>query len=55
VTAFGRNHLRDVGCDSAEPAVSVHAYSPPLSAMRQYQMTGAGLRLVGIERAEQDW
>lgn len=55
VTTFGRHHLHDVSCGSAEPAISVHAYSPPLSAMRQYQMTAAGLELVGTERAEQDW
>ncbi len=55
VTTFGGHHLHDVGCDPAEPAISVHAYSPPLSAMRKYQMTGSGLELVGTERAEQDW
>jgi predicted metal-dependent enzyme (double-stranded beta helix superfamily) len=55
VTTFGRRHLHDVSCGSAEPAISVHAYSPPLSAMRQYQMTAAGLELVGTEQAEQDW
>jgi Cysteine dioxygenase type I len=55
VTTFGGHHLHDVGCDPAEPAISVHAYSPPLSAMRKYQVTGAGLEFVGTERAEQDW
>jgi predicted metal-dependent enzyme (double-stranded beta helix superfamily) len=55
VSTFGGHHIHDVGCDAAEPAISVHAYSPPLSAMRLYQMTGAGLELVGTHRAEQNW
>jgi predicted metal-dependent enzyme (double-stranded beta helix superfamily) len=55
VTTFGAHHLHDVGSNSSEPAISVHAYSPPLSAMRRYDMTSAGLKLVGIDRAERDW
>ena len=55
VTTFGAHHLHDVGSNSSEPAISVHAYSPPLSAMRCYEMTSAGLKLVGTERAERDW
>jgi predicted metal-dependent enzyme (double-stranded beta helix superfamily) len=55
VTPFGRRHLHDVGNISAEPAVSVHAYSPPLTAMRRYQMTQAGLVHVRTEQAETDW
>ena len=55
VTSFGGHHLHDVSCNSAEPAISVHAYSPPLSAMRRYEMTDTGLTLVGIDRAEQNW
>jgi hypothetical protein len=39
----------------AEPAVTVHAYSPPLTAMRRYQLTESGLVQNGIERAEKDW
>ncbi|HEY2312504.1 MAG TPA: cysteine dioxygenase family protein [Streptosporangiaceae bacterium] len=55
VTSFGGRHLHDVGNISAAPAVSVHAYSPPLSAMRRYEMTSSGLVLVRTERAELDW
>jgi|SRR5271165_2206265 len=55
VTTFGGRHLHDVGNVAAAPAVSVHAYSPPLSAMRRYAMTSAGLALVRTERAELDW
>jgi predicted metal-dependent enzyme (double-stranded beta helix superfamily) len=55
VTAFGSRHLHDVSNAATAPAVSVHAYSPPLTAMRRYEMTASGLALVGTERAELDW
>jgi len=55
VTAFGAQHLHDVGNDSGAPAVSVHAYSPPLTAMRRYEMAPSGLALMRTELAEQDW
>lgn len=55
VTTFGARHLHDVGNDSGAPAVSVHAYSPPLTAMRRYEMAPSGLALVRTELAEQDW
>ena len=54
-TEFGARHLHDVGNDSGTPAVSVHAYSPPLAAMRRYEMAPSGLALVRTELAEQDW
>ena len=34
--------MHDVGNPAAEPAVSVHAYSPPLTAMSYYADSGAG-------------
>jgi Cysteine dioxygenase type I len=55
VTMFGARHLHDVSNIATVPAVSVHAYSPPLTAMRRYEMTAAGLALVGTDRAELDW
>jgi predicted metal-dependent enzyme (double-stranded beta helix superfamily) len=55
VTTFGGQHLHDVGNVGDAPAVSVHAYSPPLSAMRRYEMTTSGLALVRTDRAEHDW
>jgi predicted metal-dependent enzyme (double-stranded beta helix superfamily) len=55
VTTFGAQHLHDVSNAASVPAVSVHAYSPPLTAMRRYEMTTAGLTLVGTDRAELDW
>ena len=55
VTRFGASHLHNVGNLSAAPAVSVHAYSPPLAAMRRYEMTASGLALVRTDWAGLDW
>lgn len=55
VTSFGGQHVHDVANAGCEPAVSIHAYSPPLSAMRRYELTDSGLTLARIDRAEVDW
>ncbi len=55
VTSFGARHLHDVSNMTAAPAISVHAYSPPLTAMRRYEMRESGLVQVGTERAEINW
>jgi hypothetical protein len=55
VRPFGGQHVHDVINASGEPAVSVHAYSPPLTAMRRYDLTPSGLVLTATESAEQDW
>jgi hypothetical protein len=53
--SFGSRHVHDVRNVSARPALSIHAYSPPLSAMRRYQMTSTGLVHTAMESAERDW
>jgi Cysteine dioxygenase type I len=53
--SFGSRHVHDVRNISVGPAVSIHAYSPPLSAMRRYEMTSTGLVQVTMESAERDW
>jgi predicted metal-dependent enzyme (double-stranded beta helix superfamily) len=40
---FGRGHVHDVMNTAEAPAVSVHAYSPPLTAMSYYQVEPGGL------------
>jgi predicted metal-dependent enzyme (double-stranded beta helix superfamily) len=55
VRSFGPQYVHDVTNAFAEPAVTVHAYSPPLTAMRWYELTGTGLVHTATERAEQDW
>ncbi len=48
--------VHDVGNRGTEPAVSVHAYSPPLSSMSFYEATASGLqqvRTVATDQPEQ--
>jgi predicted metal-dependent enzyme (double-stranded beta helix superfamily) len=55
VRSFGPRHVHDVRNSSAgSVAVSVHAYSPPLSAMTRYNLTAGGLVPVRTEGAD-DW
>jgi predicted metal-dependent enzyme (double-stranded beta helix superfamily) len=55
VRSFGPHHVHDVRNSSAGAVtVSVHAYSPPLSAMTRYDLTPEGLEVQGTEGAE-DW
>ena len=55
VRSFGHQHVHSVSNASSEPALSIHAYSPPLTAMRRYDMTPAGLVQKATQNAEQDW
>lgn len=55
VRSFGSEHVHDVQNTSAQPAVSVHAYSPPLTAMRRYELTTDGLVQVATRMAGRDW
>jgi hypothetical protein len=55
VRMFSERHLHDLGNVCATPAISVHAYSPPLTQMRRYEMTASGLGLVRTDHAELDW
>lgn len=41
--SFPLGHVHDVANTRAETAVSVHAYSPPLTAMSYYDVTPAGV------------
>lgn len=52
VRAFGPRPVHDVrNSASASVAVSVHAYSPPLSTMTRYDLTPGGLAAAGTEGA----
>ena len=51
--SFGSRHVHEVTNRGVEPAVSLHAYAPSLSEMRQYEVRGdllhvATSRLVGV-------
>jgi predicted metal-dependent enzyme (double-stranded beta helix superfamily) len=55
VRSFGPHYVHDVRNSSpGTVAVSVHAYSPPLSAMTRYDLTPGGLVTVGTE-GKDDW
>jgi predicted metal-dependent enzyme (double-stranded beta helix superfamily) len=55
VRAFGPHYVHDVrNCAGGSVAVSVHAYSPPLSSMTRYDLTPSGLAMAGTE-GEDDW
>ncbi len=49
--AFGRDYTHDVGNDSLAPAISIHAYSPPLSEMNEYELDGSQL----VPRERSSW
>jgi predicted metal-dependent enzyme (double-stranded beta helix superfamily) len=55
VQAFGPRYVHDVrNSATGSVAVSVHAYSPPLSAMTRYDLTPGGLAVAATEGAD-DW
>ncbi len=55
VRSFGQRYVHDVRNPAAGTvAVSVHAYSPPLSSMTRYDLTPGGLAVAGTEGAG-DW
>ena len=55
VRSFGPRHVHEVVNESATPAVSIHAYSPPLAGMRRYELTRSGLVLAAVETAGERW
>lgn len=49
--SFGARHVHDVYNPYAEPAVSVHAYSPPLTHMSYYALEeDGGLQRIGTQQ-----
>jgi predicted metal-dependent enzyme (double-stranded beta helix superfamily) len=53
VRSFGPWYVHHVTNASAQPAVSVHAYSPPLQSMRRFEFRPNGRMSVTVERAGQ--
>ncbi|MEV4671358.1 MULTISPECIES: cysteine dioxygenase [Actinomadura] len=51
--AFGAEYVHEVRNVSAAPAVSVHAYSPPLSSMNRYDLADGRLVRLVTEEAGQ--
>ncbi|HEY6277932.1 MAG TPA: cysteine dioxygenase family protein [Streptosporangiaceae bacterium] len=54
VRSFGPWYLHDVGNDSAAPAISVHAYSPPLTGMQRFGFV-AGRLVAGAAETVDQW
>jgi rhodanese-related sulfurtransferase/mannose-6-phosphate isomerase-like protein (cupin superfamily) len=50
--AFGPDYTHDVRNGSVAPAISIHAYSPPLDEMNEYELEGE--QLVPRDRASDD-
>ena len=53
VRSFGPRYIHDVANDAAAPAVSVHAYSPPLTTMDRFDVSGGRLVRAAAEMAGQ--
>ncbi|MFE2721220.1 cysteine dioxygenase [Kitasatospora sp. NPDC059327] len=51
--AFGPEYVHDVRNTAAGPAVTLHAYSPPLSSMAHYELRAGGLVRTSQEGPEQ--
>ncbi len=52
VRSFAPAYVHDVRNESAWPAVSIHAYSPPLTSMRRYGIAASGiLHAIAEDRA----
>src|SRR6202034_391200 len=49
--AFGPDYTHDVRNLSLAPAISIHAYSPPLSEMNEYELDGSQL----VQREGSSW
>lgn len=55
VRHFGPHYVHEVRNDGAEPAVSVHVYTPGLIRMNTYSVVEGLLLHTGSERAGVDW
>ena len=53
VRSFGPTYIHDVRNTSEAVAVSVHAYSPPLTEMTRYDLSENGLIVLDTEAADQ--
>ncbi|MED7951874.1 cysteine dioxygenase [Streptomyces sp. BE303] len=51
--AFGPEYVHDVRNTASGPAVTLHAYSPPLSSMAHYELRAGGLVRTSEEGPEQ--
>ena len=55
VRQFGTHYVHQVTNEDAEPAVSMHAYTPALREMNTYDVEDGRLLRTGTEKAGVDW
>jgi rhodanese-related sulfurtransferase/mannose-6-phosphate isomerase-like protein (cupin superfamily) len=55
VRTFGPRYVHDVRNASDAPAISIHAYSPPLTEMNRYQLAGDDLVRLRVGQDAPDW
>ena len=55
VRSFGPRHIHRVRNAGADPAVTLHVYTPGLASMNQYELAGGELRLLRTDREGADW
>jgi predicted metal-dependent enzyme (double-stranded beta helix superfamily) len=55
VRHFGPHYVHQVTNTAAEPAVSVHVYTPGLAWMNTYRIDAGAVVRTGTERAGVDW
>ena len=53
--SFGSRHVHEVTNRGAEPAVSLHVYSPALVEMHQYEVSGDLLHVVHSQMVGVNW
>jgi hypothetical protein len=53
--AFGRHHIHQITNTGAEPAISLHVYSPALREMTRYELADGQLVVTAVDRAGADW
>ena len=51
--SFGATHIHDVCQTGPQPAASLHAYSPPLTTMDRFAVSGGRLVRAAAEMAGQ--
>ena len=52
---FGARHVHRVTNRSGRPAISIHVYGPALTTMTRYRIGAAGLDVLTVEKAGEQW
>jgi hypothetical protein len=55
VRCFGSDHVHEVAARSGRRAVTLHVYTPRLTAMTRYALVDGDLQVTSRERVGEDW